>query len=366
MAARRRRTRIALVAALAALVAAGPAAAANPIAEKQAEAQAVLAQVNELDATLERAIEAYDLANVKLGGIERDLRTNHHELVVARGNLAHSQRTLERRLVALYTSGEQTNTMGVLLGSSSLDDLVSRLDNVGRVSDQDARVVEQVLTFRSVVRKEKRRLDHAHALQRQVVAERAARRSEIDGQLAERRQLLASIQSEIVRMQAEEARRQALLARQIQAHLAAQQRAEQAAVAQTVVGVTAATPDGSAAVAPPSQYGGVVGTAMQYLGTPYHWGGSGPGGFDCSGLVEYVYAQHGVSLPHNAAAQFSEGTPVDRSQLAPGDLVFFNGLGHVGIYVGNGEFIHAPHTGDVVKISSLDSEGGFVGARRIG
>ena len=120
------------------------------------------------------------------------------------------------------------------------------------------------------------------------------------------------------------------------------------------------------APAPPSRYGGVVGIAMQFLGTPYVWGGSSPGGFDCSGFVMYVYAQVGVSLPHNAAAQFGYGAPVSRDQLEPGDIVFFDGLGHNGIYIGGGQFIHSPHTGDVVKISSLcDSwyDRGFVGAR---
>ena len=112
---------------------------------------------------------------------------------------------------------------------------------------------------------------------------------------------------------------------------------------------------------PPSQYGGVVGIAMQYLGTPYVWGGSSPGGFDCSGLVAYAYAQVGVSLPHNAAAQYSYGTPVSYSDLQAGDLVFFSGLGHMGIYIGGGQFIHAPHTGDVVKISNMSDHGGYVG-----
>jgi cell wall-associated NlpC family hydrolase len=103
---------------------------------------------------------------------------------------------------------------------------------------------------------------------------------------------------------------------------------------------------------------------MQYLGVPYVWGGAGPNGFDCSGLVAYVYAQIGVSLPHHAASDYSLGTPVAQSDLQPGDLVFFSGLGHMGIYIGGGQMIHAPHTGDVVKISSI-YRGGYVGARRL-
>ena len=94
---------------------------------------------------------------------------------------------------------------------------------------------------------------------------------------------------------------------------------------------------------------------MQYLGTPYVWGGAAPGGFDCSGLVMYVYEQIGVSLPHSSYAQWNDGIAgPDATSSQPGDLVFFDGLGHVGIYIGGGEFIHAPHTGDVVKISSLE------------
>jgi cell wall-associated NlpC family hydrolase len=80
----------------------------------------------------------------------------------------------------------------------------------------------------------------------------------------------------------------------------------------------------------------------------------------------YVYAQLGISLPHFAAAQFGMGVPVARDQLQPGDLVFFDGLNHVGIYIGGGQMVHAPETGDVVKITPLSQFGGsYVGARRI-
>src|SRR5437773_9781066 len=95
----------------------------------------------------------------------------------------------------------------------------------------------------------------------------------------------------------------------------------------------------------------VIALAQRHLGARYVWGGSGPAGFDCSGLVMYVYAQVGVSLPHSSYAQFNMGTPVGISQLEPGDLVFFTGASHVGIYIGGGQVIHAPHTGDVVKLS---------------
>ena len=106
---------------------------------------------------------------------------------------------------------------------------------------------------------------------------------------------------------------------------------------------------------------------MQYLGVPYVWGGASPSqGFDCSGLTTYAFAQIGISLPHHAASQYNYGTPVSPEDLQPADLVFFNGLGHMGMYIGGGQFIHAPHTGDVVKISSLaDYMSSWVGARRI-
>jgi len=115
---------------------------------------------------------------------------------------------------------------------------------------------------------------------------------------------------------------------------------------------------------------GVVSLALQYLGVPYLWGGATPSGFDCSGLVQYVYAQLGVSLPHNTVAQWNDpiAVSIPRDQLQPGDLVFFNKLDHVGIYIGGGYIIDAPHTGTDVRIDSL-AEGWFAanydGAKRI-
>jgi len=357
-----RRKAPALVIAFAAFVAAtAVSASADTVASKQAQARSVLGQINQLDVSLERAVEAYDLANVKLARIRHDESMNSRNLVVAKRSLRNAQHQLSSRLIDLYTSQGEDSTLAVLLGSSSLNDMLNRMDAADRVSQQDALVLRQVVSLRHEIQQRQRALRHAHAVQAAVVAQRAAARASIQSQLGQRRALLGSIRGEIAHLQAEEQARQAALRRQLEQQAASQ------AVASVSPGLSQPVGVGPAISAPPSRYGGVVGIAMRYLGTPYVWGGASPSGFDCSGFTMYVYAQVGVSLPHNAAAQYGYGSPVSRSDLQPGDLVFFDGLGHVGLYVGGGTFIHSPHTGDVVKISSLSGwyASAYVGARRL-
>jgi peptidoglycan DL-endopeptidase CwlO len=366
---------------LAAALFVAPGAFADPgsIASKQAEAQQVLGELQGLDSNLEQAIQSYDLARSQLASIDGDLHVNEVNLGVARTNLRRSQKALSQRLLAVYTAGPTNSTLEVLLGSTSLDDLLSRIDDSNTISRQDTSTVRDVIRFRGEIKQREARLQHARAEKAVVVQNLASTKASIEQQLGERRALLSSIRGQIVQMKAAEAARQAQLKRELQARLAAQQQAAATAALQPALPVATAestaptaTPSAGAVAsslpaAPPSQYGGVVGIAMQYLGTPYVWGGASPGGFDCSGLVMYVYSQVGVSLPHSSYAQYGYGMPVSMGDLQPGDLVFFDGLGHVGIYVGGGQFIHAPHTGDVVKISSLTGwyAASFVGARRL-
>jgi cell wall-associated NlpC family hydrolase len=152
------------------------------------------------------------------------------------------------------------------------------------------------------------------------------------------------------------------------------------AIATTTPGVAApvAAPSAmalttAAGAAPSAAAQNAITVASQFIGTPYHFGGASPAtGFDCSGLAQYAYGQSGVALPRVAADQFKVGQPVDRASLQPGDIVFFQDstgyIHHEGIYVGNNQFLQAPHTGDVVKISSLDDPyyaGQFAGGRRM-
>lgn len=339
----------------------------------------MLAQIQVINARAERAQNDLYAANQQLARINADLATNGRHLEIARQSLGVAQARVSARLRALYMHGSEGGTVAILLGAQSLDDLINRLDAEKRVSKQDASVLHDVKAFRREVELRQQRLTNAHASQTQVVAARLAAKRSVEDDLARANQLYASVKGEIAKLIAADHARQLLLAAQARARLAAEAQARVAA-AKAAASTPALAPstdpnapaapsaDASIPAAPPSQYGNVVSIAMQYLGVPYVWGGASPsGGFDCSGLVMFVYAQVGVSLPHNAAAQYSYGVPVSRSDLQPGDLVFFDGLGHMGIYIGGGQFIHAPHTGDVVKISAMIGyyDSNYVGARRI-
>jgi peptidoglycan DL-endopeptidase CwlO len=381
-------------------------------ADKQSEAARVLVEIGRIDRQLSHTVDAYDGARVQLAALGGRLRRNRTALLRARRTLRIAQTRLERRMVLIYTS-EQPTALDILLGASSLSDLLDELDVARKVAAQDDEIASEAAAAKTDLERREAQLERARQAQRQTVARLAATRARIRNALARRRHLLGSIRTEIVQIRARERARERRLAAEARARLrrehlralAAQRERERAsAQARAAAAVTASpaplsttTPAPAAAppapsppspppapppapsspppAPPPPASPGPVGAghpeaatiAARYLGVPYRWGGASPSGFDCSGLVMYVYAQLGISLPHYTVAQYRMGVTVSRSQLQSGDLVFFDGLGHVGIYIGQNQFIHAPHTGDVVKVSSITGwyARTYVGARRI-
>ena len=183
-------------------------ASGQSVTSKRAQAEAIMAEVQQLDSSLSHSIEAYNYANVELDRIDVDLRSNGRHLVAARKSLVVARGRIAERLRDLYINGEGDSTLEVILGARSLDDIISRLDAIERVSSQDARILMSVKQYRKEVETRRARLHEARADQARIVAERAAQKASIESRLAERQQLLASVKDEIVQLRAEERQRQ--------------------------------------------------------------------------------------------------------------------------------------------------------------
>jgi cell wall-associated NlpC family hydrolase len=339
------------------VVALPQASAASSISAKRAEARQVENQIMNQEAALEKQIEKYNAVHQHYLQTRHQLQNNRIVLAVAKKNLAHAQKLLAQSLTSAYKSTNE-DVVSFLLASHSFSELVDHVQVLQRANDANSNLIAQIAQTKKVIA----------VRTRQLSTETAQLARDQQAQLSAKQHVEAGLHS----LQA----RKSQISADIQHLIDQQQAREQAAATAAAAAASAGSSGGggggtggSIPVPPSSTLGGqAVAIAEQYLGVPYVWGGASPSGFDCSGLVMYVYGRLGVSLPHNAAAQYSVGTPVPRDALEPGDLVFFDGLGHVGIYVGGGSFIHAPHTGTVVQISSLSGwySSGYVGARRIG
>ncbi len=330
-------TAVVAAAGLAVAIAPTPAGAANT-AQQLAAAAAALSRV---DAQAEHAAETYNKSRIDLANAEHRAATAKARLDRASSDYDQLRQQVSGFAAAAYR-GQSLSTVIVLADSSPADllDRVSSLQAVSR-SQQDSLAA----------------MAHARYTQEQDQAEAAA--------------ALKSAQATTGQLKAEKESLQRAAQQQLQivsglrstqaAELQAQARA--AAAAASALSLTPATPpvvsgSGGAAVA--------VQWAYRELGKPYVWGAAGPDSFDCSGLTQYVWAKAGVSLDHYTGMQWTEGQHVSRSQLQPGDLVFYGSdLHHMGIYIGNGQMIEAPHTGTNVRIASYDRPD-YAGAVRPG
>jgi cell wall-associated NlpC family hydrolase len=341
---------VVLMAALATLAGAGT-AGADQISAKKAEARLAERQLNDLYAREDRAVEAYDRAHAKLDAVKHAIRTNRIQLVAARRNLAQARAQLAQLVVSAYKGGDPDAAMYVL-AAQSFTDLVDRVDVLNRTSHDESAILHRVTVAEREVAARQALLKKQRVQARKLVKKADAAKQQAAALIQSQQAKISQLHSQINQLIGE---RKARLAREAAARRAA---ARAAAAAQTPAPTTTTAPVSptSGAPAPPANSLGeqAVQIAMGELGVPYVWGGASPSGFDCSGLTMWVYAQLGIHLDHYTGSQFNAGPHVAESDLAPGDLVFFEpGIGHVGIYIGNGEFIHAPHTGTVVQISSL-------------
>jgi len=343
------------------------------------EAASLRERVEQANYELEVAIESLHGAHYRLQQTEENLEKNTALLASTEEDLSLITERLNTRLESIYRNG-QMSLLEALFTATSFSEFVNRLDLVQRVSESDAEMLSQVVGYKDKVQATRDQLAQDKKDQAAYLAEAESYQAQVESELGEWQGLLAGKEAEIEQLIAEEEARQRRLAEERRAAEAAAAAAAAATQQQSSSagggsgggggGSGSSSGGGSGSgnyEAPPSSGSGssVVDVAYQYLGVPYVWGGESPGGFDCSGLVTYVFRQLGVSLPHYAAAQFNCGRPVSRGDLEPGDVVFFgSSIHHVGIYVGGGNMIHAPYTGAVVRVNSVDRSD-YAGARRM-
>ena len=349
-----------LLVSAAAATASPPSAHAGQLEAKKAEAARVENEIMQLNARVDAAVEAYDSAQSRLRSAQHRVVVNTRLLALAKANL----RQARRQLASILVSGYKNANPGVevyVLGATSVSNLIDRLDFVSRANKSQAEVLAQIHTSELQIKHRQAALIADRRQARHLVKTRAAQAREVQSLLSQQQTMLQGIKGDIAQLIAQ---RQAAARARARAAAAAAAAAQQAAQAATPPGGGmgggggggGSDNGGGTVTIPPAGTLGekAVQIAEQELGVPYVWGGASPSGFDCSGLTMWVYAQLGIYLDHYTGSQWNEGVHVPRDQLAPGDLVFFEPtLGHVGMYIGNGAFIHAPHTGTVVQISSL-------------
>lgn len=357
----------------------GPTVGAPTVDELRAEVARIQAEVADIDQQVGLAAEAYNGAVYTLGQVNDRITKNTAALKRSNVRLKQTQNALAVRVRAAYVR-PQPSQIQLLLTRTSTSELGSAQEILRRTANQDRQIVTAVRDLRNKRVEQRKQLVKDQANAKKQVAQREEQKRVVEGLLARRQAVLSSAKGRLAQELEAERRREAARRAEANRRAQARVRAEQAA-RRTQERSTPSTPAPSASPSPAasapsapsspstgSSSGGssrnaqAAQVAMQYLGVPYVWGGSSPSGFDCSGLAMYAYGKVGVSMAHYTGAIWS-AFPKVSGDLQPGDLVFFSGLGHMGIYIGGGQMVHAPHTGDVVRVASI-SRSGYVGAVR--
>jgi cell wall-associated NlpC family hydrolase len=344
-------------------------ARADKVGDTKAEANRVWGQIQRDGQRLEGVIERYNGAKLRLQQTMGRIHENEVRLATARVNLKKARHALNISLINAYKN-PQPDPLQAALSARNFGQVLEQFSLLDRAQSYNASILSDIRSYRADVDRSQRVLNRERNARRDAVAELASLQQQIKSSVAAEKQRYHGLRAKVRRLIEE--RRQAEIAASRRV-AEAQRRLQAASATQAVAvndigGVSTSDPGVSVLLPAPSTLGeSAANLALGQLGTPYVWGGGAPGGFDCSGLVSWAYGQAGLGgLPHFTGALWNSGTHISsQSDLAPGDLVFFHGLGHVGMYIGGGNFVHAPHSGDVVKISNLATYSGYDGAVRI-
>lgn len=359
------------------------------------------AQLDALNGQVTSQTEKLSLLNEQLDVTSSEIDLLSEQLALYTNSIAQMENELtldrekEQDLLEKYKAHVRSmeengyySYIEILLGASSIEDLLCRIDTIKEIMEYFDGLVDDVREAQEAVTTAKANMEAEMAAQQEVFAAYQEKQAELLDQQAEAQAVLSdlaadsadyqdqldsvsalqsSIDGQISNMADALAEMERIKAEQAAAQQAAQQGGGSGSGGSGSGGIWYGDSEGTGTGQD------IVDLAETFLGVPYVYGGTSPSGFDCSGLVYYCYKNFGYTVNRTAAGLAYSGTAVSATELQPGDIILFTSsggsyIGHTGIYVGNGQFIHAPHTGDVVKISSLSEDyytAHYWGARRV-
>ena len=353
------------------------AAGADQITDKQAEARQVADRLDALSQKVMDLNASYEVANQRLQDAQANIDDAQRRLDQANADLEATQQKLSSYAVQAYVSGNDPQSFNAILTSDTSEGSV-KSGYIESLSASRSDILDQIASTRAKVTAETTQLQQARDAAQAQADQAQAAKNQADAAVSEQEKIKSKVDGELSSLvQAEQQRRAAAAAAQA---AAAQQAADAAAAQQARVATPTSPspvlrPDPVTTPAPPPNGGAgtAVAAAMSKIGSPYVWGAAGPDTFDCSGLTLWAWAKAGVSLPHFTGSQLAVSRRISLSELQPGDLVFFWGPGdsgppgHVGLYIGGGSMVHAPHAGSSVHVDSIYYwSGARISAGRVG
>ena len=347
-------------------------AAASPqdqLSQKQAQAAQLQAQIDANGNRISILDEQFNQTQLAIDEANQGIADTQSRLDAAATRADALKGELASRAAALYV-GAANGVPADLVGASDVSELSSRTKYGSAAADEDHGLIDDVTVAKEQLAGAQAEFEKSRAAAEAKKSGLADTRNQLAAAQDKQQALLAQNKGEIATLAAQiEAQKRA--ADEAKARAAFQRKQAAAAKAPAAGGGSSRrssghTPSQVAHPAPPPSGGAAtaVATAMAQIGKPYRYAAAGPGSFDCSGLTMFAWAAAGVRLPHSSAAQYASLPHVAQGDLQPGDLVFYGSpIHHVGMYIGNGQYVHAPQTGDVVKVASA-FRGDYVGGAR--
>lgn len=327
----------------------------NSLKEVQDKRHQLEASIEELDNQIEDYMMKIEANKKNITGAENDIQTTKKQITQVEKEVEAKQDVLDQRVRAMYING-QSNYLKILLESESFSDLITRAEAIRKIIGLDKQVISDLNDKKSEVESKKTSLEVKYNDLLALKSENEDKLTSLNTNIADQKKLIqeAKDQEKLFASKVDESQ--------------AQVNATMNQVNKIRNEAPRVTNASRGAKSAPASDNNIIAYASNFLGTPYLWGGTSPStGFDCSGFTQYVYAHFGISLGRTTYDQINDGYGVSRDALQPGDLVFFGKNGdptHMGMYVGNNTYIHAPRTGDVIKISSM-SRPDYITARRV-